>query len=481
MDNKMKFFIALIVILSLAGLLIFSNLPLVYNILNTNPQDANLLSNETLDELFIPEILENESEDPSNAIFSLEAKKGSKTFFQGINTPTYGYNGDFLGPVIRVNKGQNVTINVRNSLDEHTTTHWHGLIVDGDNDGGPHQMIKSDEIWEANFMIEQPAATLWYHPHIMDITGKQVYMGLAGLFYIDDEISASLDIPKDYGVDDIPLIIQDRSFDRNGNLVYDFPQNMMNDGMIGDIIMINGTVNPNFQIRKDLMRFRILNGSNANLYTIRISDNSTFYQIASDGGFLEKPVSLKELTLSSGERAEILVDFSSYTKGDVPSLVVNNNTALNFEIDDVENSSYAIPEYLTEVPRIDIEKASNQRAFRLQGMGNMVSINGKIMDMSRIDEFVSLNSTEIWEVTTVGQMMHSLGHPFHIHGVKFQVISRNDNPPPENEMGWKDTVMVYPAETVKVIMQFTKPGLFMYHCHNLEHEDAGMMGQFKVE
>lgn len=342
-------------------------------------------------------------------------------------------------------------------------------------------MIKSDEIWEANFIIEQPAATFWYHPHIMDITGKQVYMGLAGLFYIDDEISASLDIPKDYGVDDIPLIIQDRSFDRNGNLVYDFPQNMMNDGMIGDIIMINGTVNPNFQIRKDLMRFRILNGSNANLYTIRISDNSTFYQIASDGGFLEKPVSLKELTLSSGERAEILVDFSSYTKGDVPSLVVNNNTALNFEIDDMENSSYAIPEYLTEVPRIDIEKASNQRTFRLQGMGNMVSINGKIMDMSRIDEFVSLNSTEIWEVTTVGQMMHSLGHPFHIHGVKFQVISRNDNPPPENEMGWKDTVMVYPAETVKVIMQFTKPGLFMYHCHNLEHEDAGMMGQFKVE
>lgn len=169
----------------------------------------------------IPPILKDENPDPDKAEFTLVAQKGSTEFLEGKATDTFGYNGDYLGPVIRVKKGDDVSVKVKNELDEATTIHWHGLEVDGENDGGPHSGIQPDTTWNPEFTIEQNAATLWYHPHLLHKTGEHVYKGLAGLFLIDDEESEKLDLPDEYGVNDIPLIVQDKQLDENGQFEYD--------------------------------------------------------------------------------------------------------------------------------------------------------------------------------------------------------------------------------------------------------------------
>ena len=224
-------------------------------------------------------------------------------FLEGKITETKGYNGDILGPVIRVHEGEEVSVSVTNEIGEDTTLHWHGLLVDGENDGGPHSGIKPGDTWNAQFTINQPAATLWYHPHQMGKTGEQVYEGMAGLFYIEDQVSESLDIPKEYGVNDIPLVIQDKRFDEDGQFDYDLSMNDSIVGFQGEIIMVNGAINPYLEVPQGMTRLRLLNGSNGRTLDLKFSDNQKFYQIASDGGFLEQPVEMDKITLSAGERA----------------------------------------------------------------------------------------------------------------------------------------------------------------------------------
>jgi FtsP/CotA-like multicopper oxidase with cupredoxin domain len=264
----------------------------------------------------IPALLENTSPDPDRANFELVAQRGETEFFSGKYTETFGFNGGYLGPTIRIKRGQEANIKVKNLLDEIITTHWHGGLVPGEMDGGCHQIIPAGGEWNPHFTIEQPAATLWYHAHTMGQTGLQVYKGLAGLFIVDDEVSQNLNIPKDYGINDIPLVIQDRRFAEDGSLLYMTEPDDIDVGMQGDTILVNGVVSPVLELSTVKMRFRILNGSNAKVYTFKLSDNSSFTQIASDGGFLESPLELKTLRLSPGERAEIIIDFSNYSVGD---------------------------------------------------------------------------------------------------------------------------------------------------------------------
>ena len=218
-----------------------------------------------------------------------------------------GYNGRFLGPTIRVNKGDNVVINVTNQLDEVTTVHWHGMHVPPEMDGTPHQTIEPGETWQARYPILNEASTMWYHPHPHGRTAQQVYRGLAGLFIIDDENSESLDLPHDYGVDDIPLIIQERLFNDDGTTHYG-----LNKGAYyGDTILVNGTHNPFVEVPAKQIRLRFLNGSNARVYHFGFADNRTFHQIATDGGLLEAPLPTTRIRLAAGERAEIIVDVSN--------------------------------------------------------------------------------------------------------------------------------------------------------------------------
>lgn len=339
-------------------------------------------------------------------------------------------------------------------------------------------MIRPGTVWQPSFVVDQPAATLWFHPHVIGSTAIQVYEGLAGLLIVEDEDSDRLNIPKDYGVNDIPLIIQDRSFNRDGS--FDYSSNMM-DGVLGDTILVNGAITPILNVNQVNMRFRIVNGANARNFDLELSNRKEFYQIASDGGFLEKPVKSQRLFLSPGERAEIIVDFSDYSEGDVIFLNSGNMRIMTFVVGKESVDTTEIPDTLVEVADLDVSKVTAIKMIELDGMGHMVSLNGRQFDIQRIDDNITLGAIEIWEITTLRTMMGGMGHPFHIHGTQFQVLSRNGREPDENERGFKDTVFVGAGETVRIIVQFKHKGIYMYHCHILEHEEAGMMGQLEVE
>lgn len=431
---------------------------------------------QTGNPLKIPAVLEDQNPDTNFAEYVLEAQYGETDFFDEVSTGTVGYNGSYLGPVIRMSAGEEVNIRVNNLLDVATTLHWHGLIVDGDQDGGPHQGIQPGESWSPSFTVDQPAATLWYHPHFIGTTADQVYYGLAGLIYIDDEISESLNLPDEYGVNDFPLIVQDRSFNNDGSFYY---RTTMMGVVPGDIILINGTVDPYLDVNNGKVRFRILNASNSQNFLFEMSDGSLFYQIASDGGFLESPIVRSSIFLAPGERAEVIVDFAA-TQRKNASLMLGGEEILAFNIIHEFEDKTEIPDALTSIDLQAWDDVVNTRLFELEGMGILGTINGKQFDMNRIDEEVTLNDTELWVVRNIGGMMQSGGHPFHVHGTQFIIVSRNGELPSMEERGFKDTVYVDVGEEVVLLIRFTHPGIFMYHCHILEHEDNGMMGQFRV-
>lgn len=448
---------------------------------NKSDKDQKQISKK----LPIPELLEDKDPEEGRAEFDLKVQYGRTEFIDGKETDTLGYNGNYLGPVIRVNKGDDVKINIENSLDEQTTVHWHGLEVDAEMDGGPHQVIESKSTWEPYFTIDQPASTLWYHPHLMHKTGEQVYKGLAGLFYIEDENSKALNIPKEYGVNDIPLVVQDKRFTKDGDIPYDLDMRDTMNGFFGDTVLINGAINPELDVKNEVVRLRLLNGSNARSYDFNFESGISFHQIASDGGFLEESIEMDTISLAPAERAEILVDLSGYKVGDKIKLRDANYNLMTINIESEGDKSLEIPKELVEIIDYDRDEIVNKRDFVMSGMGPMVTINGKQMDMDRIDEELKLDELEEWTVTNnssgMGMMHGNTPHPFHVHGVQFRIIERNGEDPPLNERGWKDTVMLEDGEEVKILVKYRKKGLFMYHCHILEHEDAGMMGQFLVE
>ncbi len=473
--------------------------------------------------LQIPPLLHGTPQADGRKLFELEARSATTEFFKGTATPTIGVNGSFLGPTLKCRSGDQVTIKVSNKLAYDITLHWHGLHVPAKADGGPHQVIRPGASWSPSFEIKQKAALFWYHSHLMGRTGQQVNDGLAGLILIDDDESASLGLPSAYGIDDIPLVVQDRRFNRDGSFAY---LTSMHDAMMGfqgDTILVNGTPAPYLTVRRQLTRLRLLNGSNSRIYNFAFEDGRSFTQIASDGSLLERPVRRKRLRLAPGERAEMLVEMrsdSSVVLMSYPDSVSgggmmgrmmqgmagNSETLriLELRAGKLEGSNSKLPERLAVVPNWQEAQADRTRRFRLdmpmmggmmgmmRGRGMMggrggsgmmrgeMGINGKSMDMGRIDEKVRLGAVEIWAISNPSP----LAHPFHIHDIQFRILDRNGRAPGPHETGLKDTVLVDPGETVRVITQFSdfadpeRP--YMYHCHILEHEDAGMMGQFTV-
>lgn len=434
--------------------------------------------------------------------FNLQLGVSKSQFFKGANTTTLGINQDYLGPVLRAKRGDKVRINVTNQIGVPSTLHWHGMVLPASMDGGPHQEIKHGKSWNSEFEIRQEASTLWYHSHQTHQTGAQVYHGLAGLFIIDDEGSQKLGLPQEYGVDDIPCTIQDRRFNRDGSLSYIGSMHDRMMGMEGDVILVNGVVTPILQAQRSLLRLRLHNGSNARTYQLAFSDQRNFHVIASDGGFLNAPVAVNSLRLAVGERAEVLVDVSDQKIIQLLSQQANGGggmmgmmsgmsgsseafTIMTIDAKQAQPSTHAIPAMLRAMTAIPNPKASiATRKFDLQmGMGMMSGgfrINGKTMEISRIDFQVKRNSTEIWEVRNDSPM----AHPFHVHNVQFHILDRNGKKPTDIESGLKDTVLIQRGEVVRIVMTFPEYSdakvPYMYHCHILEHEDQGMMGQFVV-
>jgi blue copper oxidase len=441
-----------------------------------------------------------------NAV-KLKAMSGRHAFVKGKPTRTYGYSAPILGPVIRLHRGDEVGITVENALDVATTVHWHGLLVPGYNDGGPQQLIKPGDTWRPVLRIDQAAATLWFHPHPHHDTARQIYMGLTGMIIVDDGSDARLGLPCSFGVDDLPVILQDRSFDVDGSIEYDTATLEPLDityGARGDTIIVNGAIAPLAKVPPGLVRLRLLNAANAQNFELRFNDRRTFHVIASDGGFLPAPVAVTQLTISPAERFEVLVDFAdgkavALETGPDEEMGIFGHVAADGSMDYVAVMRFeprATTPVFKEMPRRLIEPAvasqasvARRRQFVLNSglcasrpqteahtdMASLIEINGKPYDVGRLVVEVELGTTEVWEIVSIG-----MAHPFHIHGALFRILSIEGKPPPAHLTGWKDVVLV--EDKAELLVVFNRPATrehpFMYHCHILEHEDAGLMGQY---
>ena len=443
---------------------------------------------------------------------NLTLQNGTTQFYSGQTTNTMGANDNILGPTLILNQGDFVNFTVNNQIADTTTIHWHGLHVSSENDGGPHTTIAPNTAWSPSFTILDKAATYWYHPHLHHYTDKHVSKGIAGMIIVKDTEEAALSLPRTYDVDDFPLVIQTKDFDIDNQIVVHSNSD--------DVVMVNATIDPFLDVPSQVVRCRVLNGSSQRAFNVGLSNNQTFYQIASDGGLLSAPVQLTRLLLAPGERAEILIDFSgmngqtaflkSYAS-ELPNGIYgatnpgmgagmtmtgyNPNPLNGADFDILQfnigvqtvNPITSIPSSLVTVSPIPEINSNITRTltFTPVTMGpNQLNgeflINGATMDLNVINYTIPFDNTEIWELTN----QSAISHPFHIHDVQFYILTRNGVVPPANEQGRKDVVLVKPQETVRFIAKFetfsTETVPYMYHCHLLTHEDGGMMGQFIV-
>jgi FtsP/CotA-like multicopper oxidase with cupredoxin domain len=485
-------------------------------------------------------------------------------------TPMWRYNNEQLPMIIRANRGDAMTLKLDNQLDADSTIHWHGFKIPAIMDGGPDVPVAKGTTKDYTFSMLQPAAPLWFHPHPDMETGKQVYMGLAGVFLLEDDITKKLETDNNLpsGDKDITLLVQDRRFADEANGVRELQYKTMDmdsDGMLGDKVLVNGSIVPKLNVGTAQYRLRLYNVSNARNYDFAFDDNRSFTVVATDGGFLNEPVELTSITLGAAERVEIISDFSNDNVGDKVLMISkvsssdmmnmggmsemsgnnSNTTGMNennssmsgtdgnnsnmsgmdgnnsgmgnqnsmggmrgmassgqgfvlmrFDVnesvtDDVTLYS-TLPTTAEIANRIDPASANNvdnPRQFVMTmarndgngsgGMNMSFVINNKTFDMNRVDEFVPAGATEIWEIRNASMM----AHPFHAHAVQYQILERNGMTATGTDLGWKDTFLVQPGGSVKIIAKFDpvlSVGDYMYHCHILEHEDAGMMGYFRV-
>lgn len=467
--------------------------------------------------------------------------QAGKTAFGTKSTTTWGYNGNLLGPALRLTQDEAVTVDIYNSLAEETTVHWHGLEVPGEVDGGPQGVIAAGGKRSVTFTPRQRAATCWFHPHQHGKTGHQVAMGLAGLVLIEDSESRQLMLPKQWGIDDVPLIIQDKRFAADGQIDYKLDVMSAAVGWFGDTLLCNGVSYPQHANPRGWLRLRLLNGCNARSLTIAASDNRPLYVIASDGGLLAEPVKVNELPMLMGERFEVLVDTRDGKPFDIVTLPVKQMgmTVAPFDqpvpVARIQPlripASGELPDKLVKVPALPALDGLTERWLQLMmdpmldmmgmqalmdkygqqamagmsmaGHGNMHGgmdhsmkghgkmghgldlhnankINGKAFDMATPAFAVQQGKFEKWTISGEGDMML---HPFHIHGTQFRILSENGQPVAAHRQGWKDTVRVEGGRS-EVLVRFdhtaSKEQAYMAHCHLLEHEDTGMMLGFTV-
>lgn len=443
----------------------------------------------------------------------------------------------YLGPIIRVKPNQKIRIRYNNELPDESIIHWHGLHVPEEMDGHPRYVINNGEQFVYEFVVNNRPGTYWFHPHPHGITGYQVYKGLAGMFIIEDNQS---NLPSDKY--EVPLVIQDRRFDSSNQLVY-LENNMMDMmvGFLGNEILINGKSNSSMEVDKATYRFRVLNGSNSRIYKLAWSDGVNLTVIGNDGGLLSKPTEKPYIILGPGERIDVWRDLSNINSGEqiaLNSLAFNSGTSMgmmgsgggmmrgrgnmqrdnnlsdsyidngdaltlyNFIVSDKQGEVVSLPTEFEPIEQFDLSESVNQdspRQFNFHFERMQWLINGKTFEMNEVADWekVKLNTTEVWEFINggsgggmMGNMM-SMPHPVHIHGLQFQIIERDVSEVPTavwNSMkdgfideGWQDTFLLLSGMRVKVALRFEDfTGIFLYHCHNLEHEDMGMMRNYEV-
>ncbi len=449
--------------------------------------------------LRIPEALTGRS-------FQLTVHKDSKSFWKGATTTTYAFNKEtFWGPTLFLNQGETVQLNVRNALDEVTTLHWHGLHLPAVMDGGPHQIIQPGGTWTSTFIVKNNAATYWYHPHPHEATQKQLTYGAGGLIIIRDPVEAKLALPRNYGIDDIPLVLTSRRFYTNDQFSFEGDSDKY-----GDYLLANGTLDAEVALPAQFVRLRILNAEIERGYDLGFSDNRTFHVIATDGGLVDKPIPVTRMKLMVGERVELLVNLNSDKPGSSFDLMAYNAgqpfgfpgsepgtrppnggylNNLNFRLLHINVAAPTaqritkLPEVLTHNRFWTEAEVTNRRTVRIAGIGppaKEFAFDNKYFDMHVINHVVKLGAVEAWTVSND----RIFGHSFHIHDVQFKIVGRTGGRVEDYEQGWKDTFYVPRGSAVTFIAKFddyasdTDP--FMYHCHMANHEDGGLMGQFLV-
>lgn len=434
----------------------------------------------------------------------------------------------YLGPTIRVRTGQKVRILFTNELPEPTVVHWHGLHVPEAMDGHPRFMITRGQTYAYEFEVINRAGTYWYHPHHHNRTGPQVYAGLAGLLIVTDDEEAALGLPS--GEAEICCVLQDRVFDARNQLVYGagMPMDQMS-GFLGDRVLVNGQEQPSLALGTRAYRVRVLNGSNSRIYKLAWDDGTAMTLIGTDGGLLEQPLRRPYLTLAPGERADFILDLSQHRIGSSLALrslpfsgvesgmgmgmgrgmgrmmrgasAIRNGAPLSIltvRVQRCEASDFHLPAKLSTFDGSwQLTEAGDvtPRLFTVTAGGMRWLLNDRTFEMESVapNETVSLGAKDVWEFANLGGgMMHMrMAHPLHLHGRQFRVLNRQPDPRASEgweslrggftDEGWKDTVLVMPGERVRVLIHFTRyPGLFLYHCHNLEHEDMGMMRNYRV-
>ena len=428
----------------------------------------------------------------------------------------------YLGPIIKANRGEKVRVRFTNSIPEESIVHWHGLHVPAIMDGHPRYVVSKGQSYLYEFEVKNRAGTYWYHPHPHGRTGPQVYGGLAGLFIVSDEEEKAVGLPADEF--EVPLVIQDRMFNPDNQLVYTSGNRMIQmNGFLGDWIMVNGKPDFSLPVSTCAYRLRLLNGSNSRIYKLAWEDGRPLTIIGTDGGLLERPLHRKYVFLSPGERLEVWADFSDYKVGTETSIIsfpfdaggmngggmergtmmggrMRQNqglpngedfTIFKIKIKQRVKKDQALPSKLSVIRPIPQDEAVNffhPKQFYLTMRHMQWSINGRTFQMEDVadDEIVQLGTKEIWEFNNTGggmMNMMNMPHPIHLHGQQFRVIRRSgvmhDGYVDE---GWKDTVLLMPGEQIRILVDFSDyPGMFLYHCHNLEHEDMGMMRNYFVK
>jgi bilirubin oxidase len=433
--------------------------------------------------------LQNISKAPHTVEVSITAAPARMEMKPGVMTDAFAYNGHIPGPTLELTEGDKVIIHFENKLPEPTTVHWHGLHIPSDQDGSPFHPVAPGEKHDYVFTIARgTAGTYWYHPHPDMRSGYQVGKGLYGGIII-----RAPNDPLPRTITDKLIILSDNRFLADGSV--DFPEMRSPQGIIdeengreGNILFVNGEVLPTIKIRPgEVQRWRIVNAAASRVYRLAIQGNP-FLHIGSDGGLFETPVEENEIVLANSERIEVLVrgtgkagsvslletlPYDRYAPQTRPSHWNKPVPLVRLEYtSDPPARPMAIPAKLRYVPPLDTTKATATRVITLsQGL-----INGKTMDMNRVDVTAPLNGIEIWEI----ENLVGMDHPFHLHGFQFQVLDRNGKPEPYRR--WKDTVNVPKHETVRFIVRYDDfPGLWMFHCHILDHEDMGMMGVLQIK
>jgi len=446
---------------------------------------------------------------------NLNLQTGTFPFLPGPESPTMGINGPQLGPTLIMDQGDNMDITFNNLLGEDTTIHWHGMHVSAANDGGPHTVIPAGGSWNPTFEVKDKAGTYWYHPHLLHKTDEHASKGLAGFIIVRDPEEAALNLPRTYGVDDIPLAVQTKSFDANNVIEHNVDTD--------DVVMVNATIDGELEVPAQVVRLRLLNGSSQRLFNFGFTGDMSFSLIGTDGGLLNAPVALTRLPLAQGARAEILIDLTGVTPGtsidlmSYASEIPNGNygaaepgnssnkvltgyspNALNgadfklLQLNVIAQTASPITTIPTtlasDTPWLEANK-NETRAFTFSPtisgptqLNGDFYINGVTMDMNTINVTVPLNNIETWTF----QNNSGISHPFHMHDCQFYILEINGAAPPAYLQGRKDTFLIPAGGSAKIITKFedyaddTIP--YMYHCHMLKHEDStfGMMGQFVV-